>query len=468
MMKNNLYPFYLSVFGIILIIISPSLLSDGMFLDGLLYAVISKNLANGIGDFWHLHLTKTLSPIFFEHPPLAFGLQSLFFKILGDSIFVEKLYSFLTYVVTGIIIVKIWKKLIVNNSNQTAWLPLLLWITIPLVFWAIPNNMLENTMMIFTSLSVLFILKSFENRRFLYLFLAGLSLFGAFLCKGFVGLFTFSFIFWIFIIKRNINFKRFFIDTSVLFFSALLPLIVLYFAVPESIDNILAYINKQVVGSVQNVQTVETRFFILIRLFLELIPMFLLIILLVAFTFKVKFSNSNIKWFWVFLLLGLSGVIPIMISMKQRGFYILATFPLFSIAFALLIVERVDYLMKKINTKGVKFKIYKYASILIFAIGVSLVLYNSNKIGRDKDKIEDVHSVGDIVSKNTIIAIEPKIRTDWSLHGYFARYYSISLNHNVSANEKYLLVYKHSDFEIPSQYALIPLELNNYELYEKH
>lgn len=467
-MKNNLYPFYLSVFGIILIIISPSLLSDGMFLDGLLYAVISKNLANGIGDFWHLHLTKTLSPIFFEHPPLAFGLQSLFFKILGDSIFVEKLYSFLTYVVTGIIIVKIWKKLIVNNSNQTAWLPLLLWITIPLVFWAIPNNMLENTMMIFTSLSVLFILKSFENRRFLYLFLAGLSLFGAFLCKGFVGLFTFSFIFWIFIIKRNINFKRFFIDTSVLFFSALLPLIVLYFAVPESIDNILAYINKQVVGSVQNVQTVETRFFILIRLFLELIPMFLLIILPVAFTFKVKFSNSNIKWFWVFLLLGLSGVIPIMISMKQRGFYILATFPLFSIAFALLIVERVDYLMKKINTKGVKFKIYKYASILIFAIGVSLVLYNSNKIGRDKDKIEDVHSVGDIVSKNTIIAIEPKIRTDWSLHGYFARYYSISLNHNVSANEKYLLVYKHSDFEIPSQYALIPLELNNYELYEKH
>ena len=459
-MKNNLYPFYLSVFGIILIIISPSLLSDGMFLDGLLYAVISKNLANGIGDFWHLHLTKTLSPIFFEHPPLAFGLQSLFFKILGDSIFVEKLYSFLTYVVTGIIIVKIWKKLIVNNSNQTAWLPLLLWITIPLVFWAIPNNMLENTMMIFTSLSVLFILKSFENRRFLYLFLAGLSLFGAFLCKGFVGLFTFSFIFWIFIIKRNINFKRFFIDTSVLFFSALLPLIVLYFAVPESIDNILAYINKQVVGSVQNVQTVETRFFILIRLFLELIPMFLLIILLVAFTFKVKFSNSNIKWFWVFLLLGLSGVIPIMISMKQRGFYILATFPLFSIAFALLIVERVDYLMKKINTKGVKFKIYKYASILIFAIGVSLVLYNSNKIGRDKDKIEDVHSVGDIVSKNTIIAIEPKIRTDWSLHGYFARYYSISLNHNVSANEKYLLVYKHSDLRFLHN-TLLYLELNN-------
>ena len=157
-MKKNIYPFYLSVFGILLIIISPNMLSDGMFMDGLFYAIISKNLANGVGDFWHLHLTKTLDPVFVVHPPLVFGLQSLFFKVFGDSIYVERIYSLLTYVVTGIIVVRIWKKLIKNNSNQTAWLPLLFWVITPVVFWAVPNN-IENTMMIFTSLSVLFILK---------------------------------------------------------------------------------------------------------------------------------------------------------------------------------------------------------------------------------------------------------------------------------------------------------------------
>lgn len=196
--------------------------------------------------------------------------------------------------------------------------------------------------------------------------------------------------------------------------------------------------------------------------------MFLLILLPFVFTFKVKIPNSNIKWFWVFLLLALSGVTPIMISMKQSGFYILATFPLFSIAFALLIEKRVSYLMKKINIEGVKFKIYKYASIVIFVIGISLVLYNSNKIGRDKHKIEDVHAVGDIVPEKAMVAVEPAIRTDWSLHCYFARYYYISLNYNPPANEEYLLVYKNSDFEIPLQYAIVPLELNDYELYKKH
>ena len=218
-----------------------------------------------------------------------------------------------------------------------------------------------------------------------------------------------------------------------------------------------------------NIQTVETRFFILIRLFLELIPVFSLVLLSVAFTFRIKFSNSNKKWFWVFLLLGLSGVVPIMISMKQSGFYMLATFPIFSIAFALLIVERVSYLMEKINTEGIKFKIYKYTSIAIFVIGISLVLYNSNKIGRDKNKIEDVHTVAEIVKKNTIIAVEPKMSTDWSLHGYFARYHYISLNYNTPpVNEEYLLVYKPSDFDIPPEYVIVPIDLNNYLLYKKH
>lgn len=467
-MKKNLYYFYLTVLGVFFIIISANLFSDGMFVDGILYAVISRNLAFGFGDFWHLHLTKTLYPIFYEHPPLAFGLQSLFFKVLGDSIYVERLYSFLTYIITGIIIFKIWKELFAKKTDHTAWLPLLLWITTPLVFWGATNNMLENTMMIFTTVSILFILKSFTNNRFLYLSLAGFSIFCAFLSKGFVGLFPFSFVFWVFLITRKITFKRFFTDTLLLLISSLLPLLILYITMPESIDSMVEYVKIQVVGSVQNVQTVDSRFFILIRLFNELIPTILLILLLFVFTFKIKFPESNHKCFFVFLLLGLSGVIPIMISMKQSGFYILATFPIFSIAFALLIEKRVSYLMKKINLNGIKFKIFKYISIIIFITGVFLTFYNSNKIGRDQNIIKDVHNVASIVPKNSTIAIEPKIRSEWSLHGYFARYYYISLNHNKPLNDNYLLVYKQSDYEIPLEYIIVPLELSNYKLYKKY
>ena len=62
--------FYILVSAIILGIVAPNLFSDGMILDGLFYATISKNLANGLGSFWYPHLTNTLMPQF--HEPILF------------------------------------------------------------------------------------------------------------------------------------------------------------------------------------------------------------------------------------------------------------------------------------------------------------------------------------------------------------------------------------------------------------
>ena len=149
---NKFVPLYIIVFSIFLILIGKTLFSDGMFMDGLLYASVAKNLSNGIGSFWHLHLTNTFLPQFYEHPPLAFGLQSLFFYVFGESIYIERIYSLLTFVIVGILIVSIWN--IINNEKQTGWLPLLFWITIPLVSWCCSNNMLENTMSVFICLSM--------------------------------------------------------------------------------------------------------------------------------------------------------------------------------------------------------------------------------------------------------------------------------------------------------------------------
>jgi hypothetical protein len=105
--SSQTLPFYLFVAGIFLMIVCQDLFSNGMFLDGLVYSTISINLANGLGSFWNPHFTATLMPDFHEHPPLAFGIQYIFYKLLGESRFIEKLYSLLTVVIVGFIILKI-------------------------------------------------------------------------------------------------------------------------------------------------------------------------------------------------------------------------------------------------------------------------------------------------------------------------------------------------------------------------
>lgn len=50
-------------------------------MDGLFYSSIARNLSNGVGTFWQTHFSNTLFPRFYEHPPLALGIQSLFLKL---------------------------------------------------------------------------------------------------------------------------------------------------------------------------------------------------------------------------------------------------------------------------------------------------------------------------------------------------------------------------------------------------
>ena len=466
-MKSKNLPFYLVIVALFIGITSPALFADGMFMDGLLYAAISKNLAHNLGSFWDLHLTNTLYPHFHEHPPLAIGLQSLFFRLFGDDMLVERFYSFITFIITGWIMTRIWKKITNIEFYYLAWLPLLFWISITLVSWAASNNLLENTMMIFTSLSILFLLKSLEAKRFLYLSLSGIMLFLGFLTKGLVAFFPLSIPFWIFIIKRDINFKRFIIDTSILCIAALIPLLLIFKIQPESLESLKAYFNIQVIESIKNVKTVDSRFSILGRLFLELFPIVVLMIFAFIFTAKSVKSFKISKWAYVFIALGLAGVIPIMISMKQRSFYILATLPIFSIALADIIAPKVHFLTHRIKTESKGFSIFRTISYLLIIASLIIAIIQPMRIGRNKDQILDIYKVIKIVHKDSTISIQDDLKTDWSLHGYFSRYANISLDFNKDSKHQFFLVLKGTTNEMLNGYKKKNIDLIVYDLYEK-
>lgn len=86
---NSLLFLFLSFFG--LMILRP-LLPKGMFLDGITYAAISKNLSMHMGTTWDLFYTKTVFPHFHEHPFLVFWLQSKLFMLLGPEAPAENIY----------------------------------------------------------------------------------------------------------------------------------------------------------------------------------------------------------------------------------------------------------------------------------------------------------------------------------------------------------------------------------------
>lgn len=131
MSNKNIY-YYIFIFSLFLGIAAPQVFSDGMFLDGLYYASIAHNLSKGFFDMWHLSFSPSFDVHFYGHPPLQMWLEALMYKYVADSIYVERIYSLLTYLISGFLIYKLWINIVKDRYKKLGWLPLFLWIITPL------------------------------------------------------------------------------------------------------------------------------------------------------------------------------------------------------------------------------------------------------------------------------------------------------------------------------------------------
>lgn len=465
-MKFHLRPlhYYIIVFSLFLGICAWNLLPDGMFMDGVYYAAIAKNLANGIGSFWYPHFSDTLHNPFHEHPPLVFGLQAIFFYIFGNSIYVERFYSLGTFIICGILLVLIWKRL--GGECKTGWIPLMLWILIPKIWWACSNNILENTMSIFLCVSVLFYLISIEKYRFPMIALGGISLLLGFLSKGFTALYIFSFPFWFWLFAKKRSFMQMIADSIVLAASAIIPLLLLFLVSPDAFDSLSKYFNKQVLTSVMYTERVTTRFYIVYRMFIELLPVLFIAISAVILNFSRKIRNDLIpKDSIVFLLLSLSGVLPIMVTLKQSGFYITTTYPFFAISFGIIVKPVVTDFIKQIEESEKMKRIIEISSYCLLALSIIISLAQVNRSGRDKETLEMVYDFTKIIPDNSVINIQDDLWTEFGLHAYFSRHGNISLDKDTKNRHEYYLGKKDSNMK-PFKNMKKLREVNGYILFK--
>ena len=463
-MDKRFHPFLFVVVALFILLLSPTLFSDGMFMDGLMYASVARNLAEGDGSFWMLHFSDTHLSAFHEHPPLVMGLQSVFFRLFGDSILVEKLYSMATYFLSGGILFLIWQQVTLRKFSEVAWLPFLFWLVMPLVYWGAANNMLENTMLIFVCLSVLFLLKASSTNSYLYMLLSGAMLFCAFLSKGFTGLFPLALPFCLWCFQLS-TFKEFMIRTVFISAGLLLPALLLFCFVPAGVDSIQAYLNAQVFKSIQNIQTVPYRAYIVVKLMTELGISVGLTTLFVLLGRRHKANPELKSWSGIFFSLGLCAVLPIMVSMKQNGFYILCALPFFAIALALLVAVPMQQWLQRIKIESRAFRIFKTMALLLLFTSGMLAYAQRGKINRNSTLVHDIKVMTSVLPAHTVISVPAKYRDHWAMYGYFQRYGKVSMQPNDDFRCGYLLLDKR---EIcPSSYALFVLPTQEFNLYRR-
>ena len=143
-------------------------------------------------------------------------------------------------------------------------------------------------MMIFIGLAVLFFLRYKNNGYLFLLILSGLMVFLGVMTKGLVALFVWSAPFWLLICQKQYRFKSFIWETLILILSTLIPLLLLLWLNEDAYQYWSAYMDRQVIHSINNVQTVDHRFWIMLKMGQEIITPSLIILLLWGLTYKSK------------------------------------------------------------------------------------------------------------------------------------------------------------------------------------
>lgn len=465
-MKNPLSWFTV---GICCALVLPTLFMDGMFMDGVLYSSVSKNYAHGLGTFWEQYYSAASGVAFHEQPPLMFFLQGQFFKLLGDSIYTERIYSLIAALICSGLIYRCWK--IMQSSSKTGWLPVLFWFTIPITFYAFINNLEECTMSVFVLAATVHLLRALHTKRreTLHLVLAGAMILLAGLTKGVQGMFLLAAPFVWYISVRDKNFMGMLRQS---FLVALVPgLFVIYaWFTPAVHESFAAYFNARFVATFNHSHdTSGSRFHILYELLQGTIGLLVLLGIILLAT-KNKFAVSkgwrtHKKLILFFVCVSVTGIFPLMITLEQRGFYLVPALPFLAFAAALFVAPHVELIRERLSKRR---KLSAFISVfgmfLIVAAIVSSFLL-AGKPKRDRDKLQDLALIVSQTGENKIIAANHSVKEDWGFNTYAMRKYGISIKEDLSLENEWLLLQKTDP--VPDGFQLIPLSTSRYNLYRK-
>ena len=92
--------------------------------------------------------------------------------------------------------------------------------------------------------------------------------------------------------------------------------------------------------------TANYRLEILWRLFTELIPILIIVTITIFASGKNKlrdYLSENRKLAVLFFCIGMSGSVPLTLTMVQKGWYMVPSFPYFALSFALLTYQQMEH-----------------------------------------------------------------------------------------------------------------------------
>ncbi|MHB8401646.1 MAG: hypothetical protein ACYDCN_06495, partial [Bacteroidia bacterium] len=379
---------------------------------------------------------------------------------------------------------KIWRVVMYNNPvmRQHSWLPILFWISIPVIFWAYANHVEETVMALFVIVSIYYLFKALfrKEKVILNLIIVGIFIFLSSLTKGVQGIFPITGVFFYWIVSKQLSFKKMILYSLLVIAVPVFIYATLIFFNPHIYDALYEYFKnrygKTFFTTVYN--TTDYRFQIIVNLLSELIPVFALTALILlspllwrgvggeVFAKQSPTKNERTEALW-FLCMALSGTLPLMITLEQRGFYLVTGIPLFVLSLTIYLSNKVDSLLEKIDIKSKSFVMFRRISFIILIGSIVFTVLQIGKTKRDEEMLPDIYAIGKIIPCGEVVSTSTDVSYEFGFAAYFARYFTISLDASQTKHTYFMIKKNLPKTLVPAGYKLLPLPTTYVDVYKK-
>lgn len=466
-----------------MLFVGADLISQPVFMDGAIYGSIARNLQDGFGSAWSPYFSETLFPVFAEHPPFMFWIQSVFIVIVGDGILQDRAFSLVLLTANVVLFFQLWRLLVQPYSwlAATFSLPLFLYLVSGRVGWGFANNMLENMVSVLTLAAVVLLITAYQTPRKTWLRVAlvvaaALATFLAVLTKGPVGLFPLAAgaIYWL--VFRRPAFLTVVAD-AILMVLVVVGGVFLLLQFAEPAGNIQRYLDQQLIASLSgdrggrggHLKGLYTLFVMVLPALAVAVGAFAIAFILGRWATMEKVSrpSSDTMKIAVFLILvGLSASLPICISPRVTRFYFNPALCYFAAAAAVMCAP---YVIVITNWCLARARALVYLGIgVLFAGSITFAVSSADKHTdvSDSQRIAETICPSSAICRETILTC-PNNWTNWELHAVLQRQHGISLGHIDRHFDDQAHYLESPDCQIPppSDFEPLSIELAGYTLY---
>lgn len=447
----------------------PRVLVLGKNADGIEYAAIARNLADGYGTFWKPYLSDHQWPVHYEQPPLMYGLQALFFLVFPDFDYVEGVYGFLVGCIVLLILSVFWRRVHEDQGLEGtgSWWPLALLMTVPQFAYLCQSNRLIPTFMVFALLSVYFSYRSISGRGrvVVHAMLAGLLMYLGFLTKGPFSLFTLAVPAAGWLTLRAPH-RRATLSTAVTAVTFALAFGSTLLISEDSRALWSDLLQRQVYDTVIGEREAHSRFELvgdLLQRTIGPLALYAVVILVVREPLR-RLHFSRLAAF--FLLVALAGSVPLLLTPRQKFRYMMHAIPLLLFSMALVTGPAAAKLESLVDgSRRVRVGIAATTAV-VFLGAIGFMIHQAGAVVQEHAFFEDVYLQDLGIPPRSTMSVVPKdLVYDHHFFQYAPRFMKVSVTEELG--HEFLVVELDHDFVVPADYRQINRPVLKYAVYRK-